>query len=229
MSKYYYSFDDKADAYSIYLSPQLLLGWLKLITAFLVIIFWKRLYIFFYNIIIYSNQKFTDNNDLAKFITDIQPNFKNAYSIKYQKSDRLTAQEEIESELEAVKYDHLINKDTLVEKVNQLFYNYQRDRINNNLELIKEYTLQPFSSKQNNFDLVYNCKISQIEPLKFEIREELKRFVVQINGKAVNFKLSQKGYVISGQATSRSFSEYWDVGLDTNNKCYLVTIYKTAK
>ena len=44
-----------------------------------------------------------------------------------------------------------------------------------------------------------------------------------------NFKLNKKGYVIRGQATPRSFTEYWDVALDANNKAYIVSIYQIKK
>lgn len=225
MSKYYYSFRDNADAYSIYLSPQVVLGWFKLITAFLIIIFWRKIYSCLYNLAFYTNKTFTDNEKLIKYISSIQPNFKNAYSIKYKKSDRLVAQEEIQSELAIIEYKHLINRNTLIEEIKQLFHQYQQDIVDNNFVSIKGYTLHPFDLKQNNFDIIYDYNLSQIVLLKFEIREELKRFVVQINGQVINFKLSQKGYVISGQPIKRAFTEYWDIALDANNKCYLVTIY----
>lgn len=68
--------------------------------------------------------------------------------------------------------------------------------------------------------------MSEIVPLKFEIREELKRFVVQINGEMSRFRVSDKGYVLSGKPQLRYFTEYWDIALEKNNKSYIVDIYR---
>ena len=225
MSKYYYSFRDNADFYSIHLSSQVIIVWLKFLTVFLVIFFWQQIYIFIYNSFIYTNKKFTEDRDLIEFINNIQPNFQNAYSLIYTKRDRLPEREEIQSEIQTINYEYLIDKDTLIEKIKQLFNQYQQDIVNKKFKAIREYTLEPFSFQQNNFDIIYDVDLSKIIPIQFEMREELKRFLVQINGEAINFKISQKGYVISGQSTARAFTEYWDIALDANNKCYLVNIY----
>ena len=42
----------------------------------------------------------------------------------------------------------------------------------------------------------------------------------------INFKLSPEGYITSGQPEPRYFTEYWDVALDADNKCSLVTIHQ---
>ena len=102
-------------------------------------------------------------------------------------------------------------------------------------ESIKEYTLEPFKSRHKylgdrsvnqKIDITYSYKLSEIVPLNFEIREELKRFVIQINGEMIRFQISDKGYVLSGQPQLRYFTEYWDIALEMNNKSYIVGIYK---
>ncbi len=40
----------------------------------------------------------------------------------------------------------------------------------------------------------------------------------------INFKLSRKGYILSGTPYHRSFTEYWDIKLTPDKQCYLVNI-----
>ena len=58
------------------------------------------------------------------------------------------------------------------------------------------------------------------------MRKDLKRFIMQINGQMINFKVCPKGYVVSGKPEPLLFTEYCDVALDADNKCYLVTIHQ---
>ena len=60
--------------------------------------------------------------------------------------------------------------------------------------------------------------------MNFEIREELKRFLVQINGKTISFQIRDRRYVLSGRSQLRHFTEYWDIALGANNKGYIVAI-----
>ena len=86
----------------------------------------------------------------------------------------------------------------------------------------------------DNFDIIYDCNLSQIIPIELELKEEKCYFRIQINGKMINFQLSEAGYILTGESYSRSFSEYWDIELkqennwdnrlETNKKCYLVNI-----
>ena len=221
MSKYYYSVRENADIYSIHLSPKVILGLLEVLTIIIAISCWRQLY----NFIIYANKKFTKDDALINFVTEIQPNFKNAYSLNYQQQDRLIPLETDRLELATEEYKHSIDKTILISKTYELFTSYIKDRIKKNFSSIRKYTLEPFSFQQNHFDLVYSCRIFKIIPIKFEIREELKRFVMQINGEMINFKVSSRGYILSGQPEPRLFTEYWDIALDIDNKCYIVTIY----
>ncbi len=98
-----------------------------------------------------------------------------------------------------------------------------------------EYILEPFYSRQkqifqkglgNNFDIVYACKLSKIIPLEFKKKEEKEQciFRVQINAEMIDFKVSVEGYILRGEPYSRSCSEYWDIGLDSENNWYLIKI-----
>jgi hypothetical protein len=45
-----------------------------------------------------------------------------------------------------------------------------------------------------------------------------------VNAKMTNFVISPEGYVLSGEPFSRSFSEYWDISVNSSGKWYLVNI-----
>lgn len=96
-----------------------------------------------------------------------------------------------------------------------------------------DYINEKFYAKQtkifksnfgDNFDIVYDCRFTQIEPIDIELEEYQYFFRVQINGEMINFKLSPTGYILNGKPYHRSFSEYWDVKLTLTQKCYLVNI-----
>jgi len=204
VTKYHYSFSNNPDIYSLQLTPSVILGILKVILLITSAIFARQIYRIIFNFLVYHNQKFY-----------------------YQKQDLILDLETTQTKLETKEYQNSIESSLLNKKISQLFNRYTTDWNEQNFDVIAEYTLRPFSlSPKNNFDLVYKCKIQEIKPIKFEIKEELKRFIVQINGEIVNFKLNSQGYVISGEAAPRLFSEYWDVALDANNKAYIVSIYQ---
>ena len=221
MSKYYYSLRENADIYSIHLNPKVILGLLQVLTIIVAIFSWRQLY----NFTVYGNKKFTQDEAIINFVTEIQPNFKNAYSLNYRQSDRILPLETTQLELASKEYQQQIETAILISKTRDLFASYIDNCRKKDFSSIRKCTLQPFSFQQSHFDLVYKYQIFKIIPLKFEMREELKRFVMQINGEIINFKLSPRGYITSGRSQLRSFTEYWDIALDADNKCYLVTIY----
>ena len=235
MTKYHYSFRNNSDIYSLQLSPQVILGLLKVVFLLLLIIYWKKVYRLIYNFFVYRNKVFTNDNELIEFTSKIEPNFKNAYAINYQEKDRILTLEEVEKELAVTEYEYLIKKSILVKKASELFATYLQDWVNKDFEAIAKYTLRPFSLKQkeiyfpscgNNFDLIYDCKIFEIKPLRFEVKEELQRFIIQINGEIINFKLDIQGYVVSGQPKYRPFTEYWDIAFGVDYQPYIVYIYQ---
>ena len=230
MTKYHYSLWNNPDTYSIQLTPQVILGMLKIILLFAIPIFARQIYRIIFNLLVYRNQEFTDDIKLIEFIQKYRYDFKNSYGFYYQKHDCILESEPIQAKLDPQEYQDFIEKSLLIEKVSELFYRYLKDWNEKNFDAISDYTLRPFSLVQkNNFDLVYNCQIQNIEPRKFEIKEELKRFIIQINGELINFKLNAQGYITRGQAIPRLFTEYWDIALDTDNKAYIVFIYQTTK
>ena len=231
--KYYYSFHQTKDAYAIYLSPQVIRGLLQVLLLILAIIFLLFYRQYLYNFLIYKNNKFTEDRELLYFVKQYCPHFKNAYSISYRRNNIFLDREENQTELLEEKYKESVGKEIVIEKALWLFNRYQQDLMTKNFKAIAQYSLEPFKSRHQylgdrntnrQIDIRYNYKISEIVPLNFEIREELKRFIVQINGEIVAFKISDLGYVLKGQSPLYSFTQYWDIALDTNNKSYIVTI-----
>ncbi len=231
--KYYYSFQQTDDAYAIYLSSQVIVGLLKVwlsIFALIILLFYKRQ---FYNLIFYKRKKFIEDDRTVDFIKQFCPNFQNAYSINYVRDDDLLEQEEARVELPASEYQHLVSQEIIIEKASYLFDRYQQDLRSRNLKSIKEYSLEPFRAKHkyisdrninNRINIRYNYKLSEIIPLNFEVREELNRFLVQINGEIISFQVSDEGYVLSGEPQLRYFTQYWDIALGAENIGYIIAI-----
>jgi hypothetical protein len=200
-----------------------------LVVGLSVFAYWRQIY----NFIRFSGKKFTDDPELIKFATNINANFKNKYSIWYQKDDRVWQMISPQSELEELEYQNRISKAELVERVSSLFFRYQHDWTVKDFESITEYILEPFYSRQqqifkesfgNGFDIVYDCKLSDLIPIEFENKEKECIFRIQINAEMINFTLSVAGYILSGESYLRSFSEYWDIGLNSENNWYLIKI-----
>ena len=230
--KYYYTFDKTRNAYAIPLTSKVFIGWLKvliiLFAIYLLIIYWRQVC----NLLIYKNRQFTDDSELIEFTNKLCCSFQNAYSINYIDNDIFGEQDEIQLGLDPSEYQHLISKDKILSRASWLFDRYQQFLMSKDFDLIKDYTLEPFKSKQkylcsslnSSLEIRYNYKIPEIIPLNFEIREELMRFLVQINGEMIRFEVSKSGYILSGEPRSRSFTEYWDIALDPNDKYYIFAI-----
>jgi predicted lipid-binding transport protein (Tim44 family) len=114
-----------------------------------------------------------------------------------------------------------------------LFVQYQHDWTTKDFKNIKQYSVESFFSKQkdifilnfrDNFDIVYNPKLLEAAPISYKQEQDKYIFRVQINAEMVNFELSPQGYVLSGEPEPRSFSEYWEIGLDSEHKWYLMGI-----
>ena len=198
------------------------------------ILFWQQIY----NFITYTKRKFTEDEELIKYTKNINPNFQNRYSIWYAADDQIWQQQPSQIELSAEKYQHFISKAELIEKAKTLFIQYQQDWTNKDFQSMKQYiggyyySVQTKTFYQNygqNFDIVYDCNLSQIIPLDIEVKADKYFFRVQINGKMINFKLSTDGYIFSGEAYHRSFTEYWDLKLTPDKQCYLVNINQSIE
>ncbi|MDJ0574137.1 MAG: Hint domain-containing protein [Xenococcaceae cyanobacterium MO_234.B1] len=212
-------------------------GFLKALTIFIVglscIVYWQQIY----NFIIFFDKKFTEDTELIKFAIDINPNFQNKYSIWYAKDDQIWQQIAPQPELPESQYQHFISKAELTEQVSNLFIQYQHDWTIKDFESMNQYILEPFLSKQKqifkrnfgkNFDIVYDCRLSQVLPLDLKIEEGKYFFRVQINGEMINFKLSPTGYILTGKSYHRSFSEYWELKLTPEKQCYLINISQVS-
>ena len=209
--------------------PGLIKAFIILVALWFPFVYWQQIY----NFIHFSGKKFTDAPQLIEFATHINANFTNKYSIWYLKDDQIWQGIPPQSELPESQYQHLITQEKLIAQVSQLFLQYQHDWTFKDFESMTQYILEPFYSQQkhnfqksfgNNFDIVSDCKFSRIIPLALAEKEEESIFRVQINAEMINFKVSVKGYILRGEPYPRSFSEYWDIRLDSENNCYLIKI-----
>ncbi|MGV2827492.1 Hint domain-containing protein [Myxosarcina sp. GI1(2024)] len=126
-----------------------------------------------------------------------------------------------------------VGKIEIINSPDYYLIQYQRDWTTKNFSSMTDYINEYFYTKQkeifksnfgNNFDIIYDCRLSQIIPIDIELEEYQCFFRVQINGEMINFKLSPTGYIFSGKPYHRSFGEYWDVKLTLTQKYYLVNI-----
>lgn len=206
-----------------------------LFASLLTVAFWREIY----NSILFLGKKFTDDPQLIEFATKINSKFKNKYSAKYLKDDQIWQAIVPPSELEESKYEHRASKTELVAGITHLFHRYQHDWMMKDFDSMTNYILEPFYSRQEqlfrdtckeNFDLIYDCKLSNITPVEFSEKEKEGEciFRVQINGEMVNFLLSTQGYVLSGESYPRPFSELWEMGLDAEQNWYLLDISQVS-
>lgn len=72
--------------------------------------------------------------------------------------------------------------------------------------------------------VIYQPKIIDLAIIDFKQLEEKSIFRVQINGEKLDFTISDKGYVLSGDSELKAFSEYWDIELNADNKCCIQEI-----
>ncbi len=73
---------------------------------------------------------------VIKFTSDINPNFKNQYSIWYVKDDQIWQKKPLQEELPESEYQHLISKAELIDLVYHLFLQYQYDWTAKNLIIL---------------------------------------------------------------------------------------------
>ena len=200
-----------------------------LISGLSCIFFWQQIYNFF----IYFNRKFTEDSELIKLAENINPNFKNKYSIWYSKDDQIWQQVSPQAEVSESEYRDFIDRSELLERVETLFIEYQQDWTNKDFESMRRYVQEPFYTTQkkifnrnygSNSDIVYDCCLSSIVPIDIELESDKCFLRLQINGEMINFKLAPEGYILSGKADRRSFSEYWDIKLNPDKQCYIVNI-----
>jgi hypothetical protein len=208
----------------------LMLCFTVMIAAFIPVAFYQEIS----NSIRFFGKSFTEDTELINFTKSIVPVFKNCYSFSYSKDDERWGLSMTRIELDELSYQQFITKADLISSIDRMFIKYQDDWTRKKFASISEYTNLEFDKKQrqifrnsfgDNFDIVYHQKIINIIPLTY--REENDRYIfqVQIDAEMINFSVDIFGAVLSGENYLRSFTEYWDVEVDLDRKCYLAGIY----
>jgi uncharacterized membrane protein YgcG len=181
---------------------------------------------------------FTDKPELISFTKNIASAFSNSYSIRYSNDDEFWLKISPPKELEELKYQNIISKDELIEKTSNLFLKYQYDWTNKDFDGMKAYVTQYFYEKQYNvftrsfgegFDIVYNPTIQAVVPTNYIKEADKHIFQIHINAEAINFSLSERGSVLSGENSPRPFTEQWEIGVDDDKNCYLIGIDQVFK
>ncbi|MBE7383616.1 MAG: hypothetical protein F6J95_019630 [Leptolyngbya sp. SIO1E4] len=185
------------------------------------------------NLIRFRNQPFTRDSALIDFTTNINENFANAYSVRYSRDTETWMQTHPSQELDATDYQDFMGRHELINAVSQLFIKYQSDWAKKNFDEMIEYVDQPFYKIQkktflndfgDNFDIAYQPKLHAVIPLSCSQQEDSYILKFQINAELINFELSPKGYVLSGEAYPRAFTEYWTIRIDSAKGCWLIGI-----
>ena len=209
--------------------PKIIQALFILLLVLLPVMFFRELY----NLVRFSGKEFSEDAELIKFTTSINPKFTNCYSLRYARNKEIWKILPIESEIDEQQYQHLFDKSELVEQVRNLFIRYQLDWTMKKFDQMQEYIKEPFYSQQlnifkrdigENFDITYNPELIEIAPISFQEDENHYIFKLQMNAKMTNFVLSPKGYVLSGESYPLFFTEYWDVSVDSAKNCYLKDI-----
>ncbi|MGP1383834.1 MAG: polymorphic toxin-type HINT domain-containing protein [Thainema sp.] len=186
-----------------------------------------------YNFIRFRDSHFTEDEDLIEFARQVNILFRNRYSVRYFQDDQYWIMIPIASELDEEEYQDCISKSELIEKVHNLFIQYQNDWTNKNFEAMTKYIAQPFYQEQcdtftksfgNDFDIVYKPNVLDVAPLEYQQENDKAIFQIQINAEMINFDLSDEGYVLNGEPYSRSCTEFWTVGVDSEKNLELIYI-----
>lgn len=212
--------------------PGLILCLMVLIVSLFPFAFFKEIY----NFVHFREKEFTNDLGLIQFTKIINSRFTNFYSIRYSKDDESWITLPALSELNEKEYQVFISRSELIKQIYQLFVQYQNDWTKKNFDEMTKYVAQPFYKSQHNiflnsfgdnFDIVYQPEPYEIIPLSYRQEEGKCIFRVQISARMVNFELSRRGFVLSGEAYPRSFTEYWSIGVDNTKKCNLMEINQT--
>jgi Pretoxin HINT domain len=218
-----YRIDNPNVIYSFILALAVMIGTMTPVILF------KELY----NFIRFYHQKFTDNNELINFVLDINLNYSNYYSIRYSKDTEIWQRTIARSEVNELVYQHVVSKPELIERFTALFIQYQKDWTNKNFDAMIDYLEPEFYTKQfntfqnnfgNHFDIIYSPEIIAAIPINYDIISHQHIFKIQVDAQMINFEISAEGYVISGEAEPRSFTEYWMIAIDSGENLCLIDI-----
>ncbi|MEO1348056.1 MAG: Hint domain-containing protein [Cyanobacteria bacterium J06635_15] len=190
-----------------------------------------------YNLIRFRNKEFTSDSELLKFTKTINPRFTNQYSARYFNDEEFWVLTPAASELDTCEYEEIVSRSDLIDQISCLFVRYQEDWSRKDFDSVKAYVTKSFYKIQydrslkdfgDNFDITYEPELFEIVPLSYTQLRDNCLFKVQINAKMVNFEISSKGFVLSGEPYPRSFTEYWDIAVDNTKKCLLAGIEQVS-
>jgi hypothetical protein len=217
----------------VLLTPKSVYGLLQslavLVLALLPIAFYREIS----NLIRFWGKEFTSDPELIEFTKSIHPRFTNTYSVKFFRNSEIWRVMPLAPTLPEEKYQDFISKQKLFQGVSDLFIRYQHDWTQKNFELMTKYLNAPFYEQQSDlfqrafrkgYDVIYRPKINEAIPLSYESCNDNHFFQVQINAEMVNFSLSPRGTVLSGETKIRQFTEYWDIRVDSDGQFYLLDI-----
>ena len=188
------------------------------------------------NLIRFGDRDFTSKIDLITFTNSINPNFTNRYSLKYVEGNKVWYLIPLQPETEETEYQHLIEKQELIERINQLYIQYYRDLVNKNFSNIVHYF--PYFANKNKyknyrayfsdkFDIIYQPKVLDLSIINLKTQTDRATFKVQINAEMTNFVISESGYVLTGKSKVQQYSEYWYVELTDDKQWRIKKIEDT--
>ncbi|MEM8544196.1 MAG: hypothetical protein AAGF66_09455 [Cyanobacteria bacterium P01_H01_bin.119] len=209
--------------------PGVLLSGLILSVVLLPVLFSQEIF----NFIRYRDKPFTTDLALIEYTRSINGAFKNAYSLKYANDSQIWRVDTDFEESSEVDFQSIIDRTELDKQVHDIFQRYQRDWSRKDFEQIQAYTTPFFYSSQeqifkqnfsNSFDIVYRPELLKMVPIALKSKEDHQIIRIKILAKLVNFQVSAKGFVVSGKAESRCFTEHWDFLVDADKMLQLSEI-----
>ncbi|MGB5769209.1 MAG: hypothetical protein WBM32_04960, partial [Crocosphaera sp.] len=184
-----------------------------------------------------TNSQFSLSSKLINFTQTINPNFKNQYSVSYREDNEKWNLIPLSAILDRQEYQEFIDRSELITNVWKIFCQYQDDWSRKNFENMSRYLTKEFYDEQrkifwknfgNNFDIIYEPRLIVAAPLNLEKQGDNYVFWFHISAKIVNFEISPNGYVISGKPYYRDITEYWQIKVDAQKKCYLMKIFQSS-
>ncbi|MEL6813675.1 MAG: polymorphic toxin-type HINT domain-containing protein [Cyanobacteria bacterium J06598_3] len=207
----------------------LLIPFLILTASLLPVILWREIY----NGVRFFGKDFSEDAGLIAFTQQVNPNFCNRYAAICSEDNEGWESHSLLQEIDTVAYSEVVEKVSLIDQVSQIFSRYQNDWTKKNFDAMADYTMPSFHEQQqslfhkefrDNFDIVYLPKIKDLVPIRAQQSDTDFVITVQLVTAAINFEVSSKGRVLSGKPESRTFTEYWDVAVDAQKTCRLLSI-----
>ena len=212
--------------------PGLLIALFVLVVSMLPVVLWREIY----NGVRFFDKDFSSDDDLIAFTQQVTPYFTNRHSVSYREDNERWESHQVLRELDTKDYRESVGKVSLVNQVSRMFVQYQNDWTEKNFDAMADYTKPSFHQQQeslftkefrDNFDIVYQPKIQCLTPIDTQQSDTDFIITVQLIATATNFEVSSRGRVRSGVPYPRSFTEYWDIAVDSEKTCRLMNIWYT--